>query len=65
VSPGADYGHSHDELVTRVPAQTPSGFFWYLLGDDQMGLLVDFVGLRAIEEVERIDLHIDEFGIIE
>ena len=30
-----------------------------------MGRLVDFVGLRAIEKIERIDLHIDEFGIIE
>jgi len=30
-----------------------------------MGRLVDFVGLRAIEKVKRIDLHIDEFGIIE
>jgi len=30
-----------------------------------MGRLVDFVGLRAIEEIERIDLHIDQFGIIE
>jgi len=56
---------SGQEIRPRVPAQTISGFLWYLLGDDQMGSLVDFVGLRAIEEIEGIDLHIDEFGIIE
>ena len=56
---------SGQEIRSRVPAYTISGFLGYLLGDDQMGRLVDFVGLRAIEKIERIDLHIDQFGIVE
>ncbi len=51
--------------TTRVPVHTISGFLRYLLGDDQMGRIVDFVRLRAIEEIECIDPHIDEFGITE
>jgi hypothetical protein len=53
------------EICTRVSSQTISGFFWYLLGDDTTSRFVDFIGLRPIEEVKCIDLHVDEFGIIE
>jgi len=56
---------SGQEIRPLIPVYTISGFLWYLLGDDQMGRLVDFVGLRAIKKIERIDLHINEFGIIE
>ena len=56
---------SGQEIRPRVSMNTISGFLRHLLGDDQMGRLVDFVGLRAIEKIECIDLHIDEFGIIE
>ena len=56
---------SGQEIRPRVPVHTISGFLWYLLGGDQMGRLIDFVGLRTIEKIERIDLHIDKFGIIE
>jgi len=65
LSPERTMDISGQEIRARVPMNTISGFFWYLLGDDQMGRFVDFVGLRAIEKIERIDLHIDEFGIIE
>ena len=56
---------SGHEIHPRGPVHTISGFLGYLLGDDQVGRLVDFVRLRAIEKIECIDLHIDEFGIIE
>ena len=56
---------SGQEICTRVPASAISGFFGYLLGDDTTSRFVDFIGFRPIEEVERIDLHVDEFGIIE